>query len=141
MTLPLPCDPHLAAQLRALIDPCELRAVKRYVRNPTSEIQLVVLVQDGYALEEVAAVFASPGSGEAVLQALLTQGVIKFGVDDLGCVQATVRECAVLLDSIPDQQDCFIIYLPPCHVVQLHNRTRARVGMNGCDRGAGQRGL
>ena len=138
MTLPLPFDPHLAAQLRALIDPCALRAVKRYVRNPTSEIQLVVLVQDGYALEEVAAVFASPGSGEAVLQALLTQGVIKFGVDDLGCVQATVRERAVLLDSIPDQQDCCVIYLPPCYVVQLHNRPRARAGMNGCDRGTGQ---
>ncbi len=66
MMLPLPFDSHLAAQLRLLIDPCEVRAVKRYVRNPASEIQLVVLVQDGYALEEVAAVFASPGSGEAV---------------------------------------------------------------------------
>src|SRR4029453_6834343 len=61
--LPVPFDTQIAARLCSQIDPCEFRAVKRYFRNPSSEIQLVVLVQAPYALEEVATVFATRGNG------------------------------------------------------------------------------
>jgi hypothetical protein len=119
MRLPVPFDTQIAARLCSQIDPCEFRAVKRYFRNPRSEIQLVVLVQAPYALEEVATVFATIGNGGADLQTLLRLGVIKFGVDDRNRVQVAVRDKVVLLDSIPDHQDYDVIYLPPCYVVPL----------------------
>lgn len=126
MTLPVPFEPYIAAQLRSQIDPCEFRAVKQYVRDPASEIQVVVLVQEPYALEEVAAVFATAGNGDAALQTLLGQSVIRFGVDDCSRVQASSQDHVVLLESIPDQQDCFVIYLPPYYVVQMRSRMGVR---------------
>jgi hypothetical protein len=89
MTLPVPFDRYIATQLRFQIDPCEFRAVKRHVRNPASEIQMVVLVQEPYALEEVAVAFVTAGNGAAEVQILLGQGVIRFGVDDLSRAQAS----------------------------------------------------
>jgi hypothetical protein len=124
--LPVPFDAEIAARLRSQIDPCEFRAVTQHVRNPASEIQMVVLVQESYALEEVAAAFATTSNGNAALQTLLGQGVIKFGVDDLSRVQANSQHGVVLLESISDQQDCRVIYLPPCYVVQMCSRTGVR---------------
>jgi hypothetical protein len=126
MALPVPFDAQIAVTLRVQIDPCEFRAVKRHVRNPASAIQMVVLVQEPYALEEVAAVFATAGNSDAALQTLLGQGVIRFGVDDRSRVQVSSQDCVVLLESIPDQQDCHVIYLPPCYVVQTFSRPGVR---------------
>lgn len=123
MTLPVPFEPYIAAQLRSQIDPCEFRALKQYVRDPASEIQMVVLVQEPYAMEEVAAVFATAGNGDAAVQTLLGQGVIRFGVDDLSRVQVSSHDSVLLLENISDQQDCHVIYLPPCYVVQMRSRT------------------
>ena len=122
--LPVPFDSHSAARLRSQIDPCAFRVVKQYFRTPASEIEMVVVVQEPYALEEVAAAFVTPDNAEATLQTLLGQGVIRVGVDDLSGVQAGIRDCVVLLDSIPDQQHCHVISLPPCDSVQMRNPMR-----------------
>jgi len=129
--LPVPFDVQIAARLRPQIDPCEFRVVTQHVRNPASEIQMVVLVQESYALEEVAAAFATTGNGEVELQTLLGQGVISFGVDDLRGVQASSQDSVVLLESISDQQDCRVIYLPPCYVVQMRSPTGVRRAATG----------
>lgn len=121
MSLPVPFDVALAGELATMIDGCEFRTVKRYFRSPTSEIRMVILVAHPYALEEVAAVFATPGGqeGEQTLGTLLAADVLTFGVDDLHRVMPGHEAHAVLLDEIADTQACRVIYLPPCYVVQL----------------------
>ena len=85
MKLPVLFDATLASELAVMIDGCEFRTVKRYFRSPTSEIGMVIIVEAPYALEEVAAVFATPDAqdGERTLGTLLAAGVLTFGVDDL----------------------------------------------------------
>jgi hypothetical protein len=121
MKLPVFYDAALAQELAAMIDGCEFRTVKRYFRSSTSEIQMVILVASPYALEEVAAVFATPSmqDGEHTLETLLTAGVLTFALDDRRGVMPGHEEHAVLLDKIADTQACRVIYLPPCYVVQL----------------------
>ena len=121
MKLPVKCDTALAGELARMIDGCEFRMVKRYFRSPTSDIQMVILVASPYALEDVAAVFATPHGhdGEQTLTTLLAAGVLTFGVDDRRGVTPGHEEHAVLLDEIADTQACRVIYLPPCYVVQL----------------------
>ena len=123
MSLPVPFDATLASELGALIDGCEFRTVKRYFRSPTRDIRMVVLVASPYAIEEVAAVFAASGNGDAerTLQTLLTAGVLTFGVDDLAGVMPGREAHAVRLDDIKDTRACRVIYLPPCYVVQLES--------------------
>ncbi len=125
MKLPVLFDAALACELATMIDGCEFRTVKRYFRSPTSEIQMVVVVAPTYALEEVAAVFATPHGqdGEQMLGTLLAAGVLTFGVDDRRGVMPGQEAHAVLLDEIPDTQACRVIYLPPCYVVQLAAHT------------------
>jgi hypothetical protein len=121
MKLPVKYDARLASELATMIDGCEFRTVKRYFRSPTSDIQMVILVAPAYALEEVAAVFATPSTqdGEQTLGTLLTAGVLTFGVDDSRKVMPGHEADAVLLDEIADTQACRVIYLPPCYVVQF----------------------
>jgi len=121
MRIPVLFDVTLASQLASQIDGCEFRTVKRYFRSPTSEIHMVILVEPPYALEEVAAVFATPGKndGDVTLHVLLSAGVLKFGIDDLRGVLPGHENHVVLLDCIADTQACRVIYLPPCYVVQL----------------------
>ncbi len=126
MSLPVSVDATLANELAALIDGCEFRTVKRYFRSPTSEIRMIILVAPPYALEEVAAVFAGSGNGDAehTLQILLTAGVLTFGVDDRAGVMPGREAHAVRLDDIADTRACRVIYLPPCYVVQLEPSPR-----------------
>jgi len=121
MKLPVKCDTVFAGELASMIDGCEFRTLKRYFRSPNSEIQMVILVALPYALEDVAAVFATPSmqDGEHTLETLLTASVLTFGVDDYQGVMPGHEAHAVLLDEIPDTQACRVIYLPPCYVVQL----------------------
>jgi hypothetical protein len=125
MSIPVAFDVRLARDLATQIDGCEFRTVKRYFRSPTSEIRMVVVVEPSFALEEVAAVFASPRAnhGDVTLHTLLSAGVMKFGVDDLSGVQSGHAHHVVLLDQIADTCACRVIYLPPCYVVQLGSRT------------------
>ena len=125
MDMPVEFDVTLASQLALQIDGCEFRTIKQYFRSPTSEIRMVVVVEAPFALEEVAAVFATPNTnnGDATLQALLAAGVMKFGVDDLHGMLPGHAHHAVLLDQIADTHACRVIYLPPCYVVQLGSRT------------------
>ena len=126
MSLPIVFDATLARELATQIDGCEFRTVKRYFRSPTSEICMVIIVEAPYALEEVAAVFATPHAqgGERTLKTLLAAGVLTFGVDDLSGVEPGREAHAGLLDQIEDTRACRVIYLPPCYVVQLASRTR-----------------
>jgi len=121
MKLPVLFDAVLARELATMIDGCEFRTVKRYFRSPTSEIQMVVVVAPTYALEEVAAVFATPHGQdeEQTLGTLLAAGVLTFGVDDRRGVMPGQEAHMVRLDEIADTQACRVIYLPPCYVVQL----------------------
>ena len=82
----IPCDPDLVEEMKRMIDPTDFRTVKVYFRDPESEIQGVLLVQEGYRLEEVAAFFASPNEEtmEAVYQQMWRERVILAGVDDFG---------------------------------------------------------
>lgn len=124
MKLPVLFNAALASELATQIDGCEFRTVKRYFRSPTSEICMVIIVAAPYALEEVAAVFATADAqdSEETLGALLAAGVLTFGVDDLRGVRPGQESYAVLLDQIKDTQACRVIYLPPCYVVQLASR-------------------
>jgi hypothetical protein len=117
----IPCDPDVAETMKSKIDACEFQAVKFYFRNPSSEIDQVVLVQQDYLLEEVAAFLAAP-VGERVEEGFLSiirAGVVKFGVDDFRGVRPAYERHAVLLDSIPDDQLCYVIYLPPMYVAKV----------------------
>lgn len=126
MSLPVVCDAMLAHELASQIDGCEFRTVKRYFRSPTSEIRMIILVAQPYKLEEVAAVFAASGDGDAerTLQTLLTSGVLTFGVDDLAGVMLGHEAHATRLDHIEDSRACRVIYLPPCYIVQLEVSSR-----------------
>ena len=121
MKLPVAFDETVAREFAPMIDRCEFRTVKRYVRSPTSEISLVVVVAPGYALEEVAATFATPYAqhDSRVIETLLTTGVMTFGVDDVWQVKPGYEAHVVRLDRIADTAVCRVIYLPPCYVVQL----------------------
>lgn len=121
MKLSVLFDAVLARELATMIDGCEFRTVKRYFRSPTSEIRMVILVAHPYAIEEVAAIFATPHGqdSEEALSTLLAEGVLTFGVDDLRGVMPGHKTHAVLLDQIEDTRACRVIYLPPCYVVQL----------------------
>lgn len=120
MKLPVLFNVALAGELATMIDGCEFRTVKRYFRSPTSEIRMVILVAHPYAIEEVAAIFATPHvqDSEEALSTLLAEGVVTFGVDDLRRVMPGHETHAVLLDQIEDTRACRVIYLPPCYVVQ-----------------------
>jgi len=55
---------------------------------------------------------------------LLEARIIKYGVDNLEKVKSGFRKYAVLLDSIPDNQLCHVIYLPPIHIVKVADEKR-----------------
>ena len=113
----------LANKLEELIDPCGFETVKRYFRTENSEISQVALIQSDYLLHEIATIFVDKAAGDklAKLIELLEAGIIKYGVDNdnLEGVKSDFRKYAVLLDSIPDNQLCHVIYLPPIYIVKV----------------------
>ena len=120
----IPCDPDLVEEMKRMIDPTDFRTVKAYFRDPKSEIQGVLLVQEGYRLEEVAAFFASPNEKtmEAVVQQMWRERVILAGVDDFRAVRPAHEASAVLLDSMPDDRLCYVVYVRPLYVVRVTDR-------------------
>lgn len=115
-------DKNFAAELETKIDPCGFETVKRYFRDPDSEISQVIIVQGDYLLQEVATIFADKSQGKDRLIELLKIGVVKFGVNGLETVEPEFKKYAVLLDNIPDNRLCFVIYLPPVYVVKVTDR-------------------
>jgi len=111
----------LANKLEELIDPCGFETVKQHFRAKNSEISQVVLIQGDYLLHEIATVFEDKAEGinTAKLVELLEAGIIKYGVDNLEKVKSDFRKYAVLLDSVPDNQLCHVIYLPPIYIVKV----------------------
>ena len=115
----IPCDPKVAAQLQSNIDPCAFGRVKQYFRNTSTEISQVVLVQQDYLLQDVAAFLCGKESKKEDFASMLQNGAIKFVVDNMSGVHPDFRDNAVLLDSIQDEQRCYVLYLPPYYVVKL----------------------
>ena len=111
----------LTGKLKELIDPCGFEIVKQHFRAKNSEISQVVLIQGDYLLHEIATVFEDKAEGinTAKLVELLEAGIIKYGVDNLEKVKSDFRKYAVLLDSVPDNQLCHVIYLPPIYIVKV----------------------
>ena len=111
----------LANKLKELIDPCGFETVKRYFRAENSEISQVALIQGDYLLHEIATVFVDKAVGDklAKLVELLEAGIIKYGVDNLESAKSDFKKYAVLLDSVPDNQLCNVIYLPPIYIVKV----------------------
>ena len=114
----------LAGKLKGLIDPCGFETVKQHFRAKNSEISQVALIQGDYLLHEIATVFEERAEGinTAKLVELLEAGIIKYGVDNLEKVESDFRKYAVLLDSIPDNQLCHVIYLPPIYIVKVADK-------------------
>ena len=114
----------LANKLEELIDPCGFETVKQHFRAKNSEISQVVLIQGDYLLHEIATVFEDKAEGinTAKLVELLEAGIIKYGVDNLEKVKSDFRKYAVLLDSVPDNQLCHVIYLPPIYIVKVADK-------------------
>ena len=111
------------------MDACDFGTVKAYFRDASSEISQVALVQGSAKRHEVAALFVRPpqasaeGRGEEVLLDLLESGgVVKFGVDDIDRVSFSLREYAVRLDSIADDQLRYVLYLPPLYLVKMTDK-------------------
>ncbi len=113
---------NLSKELEAKIDPCGFDTVKRYFRDPKSEISQVVLVQEDYLLQEVATIFADRAQGKDRLIELLEIGAVKFGVDRLDTVEPEFKEYAVMLNTIADNKLCYVIYLPPVYVAKVTDR-------------------
>lgn len=117
----IPHDPQIAGELKSKIDACEFGLVKRYFRDPSTEISSILIVQDPYKLEEVGAFFVDP-MGHGGLSAgmdIFTGGAVVAGVDDLAGVDPGMRRNARLLDSIPDDEICDVLYLPPIYLVNF----------------------
>ena len=108
----------LANKLEELIDPCGFETVKRHFRARDSEISQVALIQGDYLLHEIATVFVDKAAGSKLVE-LLKAGIIKYGVDNLEGVKPDFRKYAVLLNSIPDNQLCHVIYQPPIYIVKV----------------------
>lgn len=115
-------DEKLSKELEAKIDPCGFETVKRYFRDPKSEISQVVLVQGDYLLQEAAAIFADESQGKDRLSWLLETRAVRFGVDRLEIVDPEFKKYAVMLDSIADNKLCYVIYLPPVYVVKVTDK-------------------
>ncbi len=79
-------------------------------------------MQGDYLLQEAAAIFADKSRGKDRLIELLKIGVVKFGVNGLETVEPEFKKYAILLDNIPDNRLCFVIYLPPVYVVKVTDK-------------------
>ena len=106
----------LVEEMESRIDGTDLRTVKAYLRDPNSEIKQVVFAQNGCPLQEVAAVMAS-GDQETFMN-MLEDGWVKVGVERVEEVNPKLRTSALVLDTLPDDQFCEVIYLPPAYVVR-----------------------
>ena len=108
----------LANKLEKLIDPCGFETVKRHFRARDSEISQVALIQGDYLLHEIATVFVDKAAGSKLVE-LLEAGIIKYGVDSLESVKLDFRKYAILLNTIPNNQLCHVIHLPPVYIVKV----------------------
>lgn len=117
----IPHDPQIALELKSKIDACDFGLVKRYFRDPSSEISSVLIVQEPCRLEEVGAFLVNPlGHGGLSMGIdIFAGGVVVAGVDDLDGVDPELRRYARLLDSISDDAICDALYLPPIYVVKF----------------------
>ncbi len=124
-----PFNRELAGSLADKIDGCPFSTIKRYFRDSTSEIEFVIIVQEGYTLESVGAYYVEPPANEreaiTILMRMLQSGVIKYGVDDMKPVSPNTREATILLDSVADDTNCHALYFPPFYIVKLADKKEA----------------
>ena len=97
----------LQKKLLGRIDGIDFRTIRYYLDNPKSEIQQIIVVQEGYALHEVAAFFTNtdlvePEDFKEDFEALISAGAIKTDVS-----------------QISDKTFVKVIYRPPYYVVKI----------------------
>lgn len=121
-----PFNSAIAAELKELTDGCGMISIKRYFRSPLSEIESVVIIQEPYVLHEVAAFLVEPPSPVEAFREeyvrLLRAGVFKLGVDDRSVLFPALWDYSLLLDDIPDDQECRALYTPPTYIIQVTER-------------------
>ena len=114
-----PFDTGIARELESKIDPCSFSTIKRYFFSATSEINQVVIVQESYKLEEVAAFFVAPDSSTTVLEQMLRAGVFKYGVPTILGVRPEWQPFATAFDTIPFDLMVYALYNPPIYIIKL----------------------
>ena len=89
------------------------------MRTVQISVQLPDIVESLDALEGLI-----DAKGQQIKQQLFEHevGHLKFGVDDIDRVSFPLREYAVLLDSIADDQLCYVLYLPPLYLVKMTDK-------------------
>src|SRR6476469_5349506 len=110
-------DPSVAAEMERMIDPTSLVTVRRYVQDPNSQVDKVILVQGNHSLAEVAAAMTS-SNVNAVFE-MVSGGAVKFGVETPYELATEYQDCGVLLGSYPEKQYCNVVYLPPFYIVKI----------------------
>jgi hypothetical protein len=115
-------NPELAVEMKAMIDPTDLRTVRAYLRDPNSEIDSVIVVQGDHRIEEVAAVMASDDA--SAVMTIAAEGVIKFGVETLDQIRTEHQDCAIVLANFPDDRLCHVVYIPPFYIVKISDEER-----------------
>lgn len=103
LTNEIPCDESVATYFKALVDVTTFEVVKSYVRHPDSAISFVVLLKDGYRIEQLAAAICGPRR-----MLILEENLFEV---------TTIVDPAQLA-KYPDEQRCRVIYLPPAYLVQ-----------------------
>jgi hypothetical protein len=105
---------------RAMIDGCDFRTVKGYLRSPGGDIREVVVVGEGEDLAAIAAHLDAdrPTRRQRSLE-LARHRAIRFAVERPSDVPYPWTRFVVRLDEIEDGQWCRVIYAPPTYYVEL----------------------
>jgi hypothetical protein len=117
----IPHNPQIAGELKSRIDACEFGLIKRYFRDPSSEISSILIVQDPYKLEEVGAFLVDlmGHGGLSTGMDIFIEGAVVAGVDDFDGVDPEMHQNARLLDGIADDEICDVLFLPPIYLVKF----------------------
>lgn len=116
--LRFPFNEEVARELESKIDPCGFATIKRYFLSPESEIDQIVIVQEGYKLEEVAAFFVAPESNTVTLEAMLRAGVFKYGYPSLALAPPEWHTYIIAFDKIADDLMVYALYCPPAYIIK-----------------------
>jgi len=129
-----PHDIRIAADLRRSVEHQTFGVVKKRFRAGRNQGAQLLIVQDPYKLEEVAAFLVDPRghTGLGFGLGMFRRGLVRVGVDDLDKVDEGFRLYAELLESIDDDLPCEVVYIEPSYVVKLskiqEDNRRARSG-------------
>lgn len=110
--------------MKTLIDPCAFSTVRDYFESPDSGIDMIVAVQAGAKLEEVAAIMVASRDNDDQAKIvefldLLKDGKVKIVTPLFKQLNTFNQSTAIDLDTIPLYVRCNVIQLPPCYVIEI----------------------